>query len=70
MMFYMLCYRVIAPIFAIVQSSGGRHIIEITEGEVLSIPENAPQKGFIEVSYKGRSINIFIQDVLKRAERA
>ncbi len=65
----MISYQVFSPIVGLVRSStGSRQIVEITPGELVAVPKNAPHKGVIEVTHRGQRVNINIRDVLRRAK--
>jgi hypothetical protein len=41
-------------------------IVFIPEGAVLEIPSDAPEFGFVDASWEGRSIQVFAEDVRAR----
>jgi hypothetical protein len=65
----MAWYRLSASIAGVEQSAKGLHIIQISAGEVLNLPELDKESGLVELVFHGHNVSVFAQDLRVRSSR-
>ena len=62
-------YRLKSPIVGVAHSPTGIHITQIDTGVVLDMEKEKPGRtGMVEMVYQGRMVEVFLEDLLQRAE--
>lgn len=65
----MVRYRLTRSILVVTDSGMGMHLKQVAAGKVVATPDNHKQNGLVEVVCEGRSVSLFIEDLIERAER-
>jgi hypothetical protein len=61
-------YRLKSPIVGVAHSATGIQITQIGTGVILDMDEKAGRGGMVETVYQGRMVEVFLDDLLQRAE--
>jgi len=65
-----LRYRVREPLLAVYNEAGRKTVfVTIEPGSVITMEDKAHESGFVDVSYRGQNLQVFMRDVEKRADR-
>jgi chemotaxis family two-component system response regulator Rcp1 len=63
-------YRVREPLLAVLNEPGTPTVLlTIGRGSVITVKAKVQQSGFVDVSYEGQLVNVFMRDIEKSADR-
>jgi len=65
-----LRYRVREPLLAVYNEPGMETVfVTIEPGSVITVRDKEHESGFVDVSYRGQIVQVFMRDVERRADR-
>jgi hypothetical protein len=68
--FISMRFRVREPLLAVQNESGvSPRFMTIEPGSVITIKGKEEQSGFVDVSYRGQIVQVYMRDLEKRADR-